>query len=69
MQLVKQSQDEVVDEVTWKISPVNERLQAVSKYTPEVIKALAASSKINLSPIRSSGNKEVIFFSSLFLLI
>ncbi|KAL5148049.1 DNA replication ATP-dependent helicase/nuclease DNA2 [Glycine soja] len=56
--LVKQSQDEVVDEVTWKISPVNERLQAVSKYTPEVIKALAASSKINLSPIRSSGNKE-----------
>ncbi|KAK7401394.1 hypothetical protein VNO78_12831 [Psophocarpus tetragonolobus] len=52
--LVKQSQDDGADEVTWKISPVNERLQAVSKQTPEVIKALAASSKINLSPIRGS---------------
>ncbi|KAK7350768.1 hypothetical protein VNO77_09705 [Canavalia gladiata] len=50
---IKQSQDDRVDEVTWKISPVNERLQAVSKRTPEVIKALADSSRINLSPIRN----------------
>ncbi|ESW20803.1 hypothetical protein PHAVU_005G016100 [Phaseolus vulgaris] len=56
--LVKQSQDDAVNEVTWKISPVNERLQAVSKHTPEVIKALAASSKMNLSPIRSHSGKE-----------
>ncbi|XP_027350618.1 DNA replication ATP-dependent helicase/nuclease DNA2 [Abrus precatorius] len=51
--LVKQSQDDGVDEVTWKISPVNERLQAVSKHAPEIIKALADSSKMNLSPIRN----------------
>ncbi|KAH1038868.1 hypothetical protein J1N35_040611 [Gossypium stocksii] len=31
--LIKQSQDDGGDEVTWKISPVNERLLAVSKHT------------------------------------
>ncbi|XP_020229292.1 DNA replication ATP-dependent helicase/nuclease DNA2 isoform X2 [Cajanus cajan] len=52
--LVRQSQDDGADEVTWKISPVNERLQAVSKHTPEVIQALAAgSSKFKFSPIRT----------------
>ncbi|RDX75612.1 DNA replication ATP-dependent helicase/nuclease DNA2, partial [Mucuna pruriens] len=65
--LVRQSQDDAVDEVTWKISPVNERLQAVSKHTPEVIKALAASSKINLSPIRRHAGEEARTFFSLFL--
>ncbi|KAK7256275.1 hypothetical protein RIF29_29716 [Crotalaria pallida] len=50
---IKQSQDDGVDEVTWKISPVNERLQAVSKQMPAIIKALADSSRINLMPIRS----------------
>ncbi|KAK7374770.1 hypothetical protein VNO80_08209 [Phaseolus coccineus] len=50
--LVKQSQDE--------------RLQAVSKHTPEVIKALAASSKMNLSPIRSHSGKEASFLSFQF---
>ncbi|KAJ1388065.1 P-loop containing nucleoside triphosphate hydrolase, partial [Sesbania bispinosa] len=50
---IKQSQDDGVDEVTWKISPVNERLQAVSKHMPEIIKALADSSRINLLPIRN----------------
>ncbi|KAL9321686.1 hypothetical protein ACSQ67_009739 [Phaseolus vulgaris] len=64
--LVKQSQDDAVNEVTWKISPVNERLQAVSKHTPEVIKALAASSKMNLSPIRSHSGKEANFLSVSF---
>ncbi|XP_022637202.1 DNA replication ATP-dependent helicase/nuclease DNA2 isoform X2 [Vigna radiata var. radiata] len=56
--LVKQSQDDAVNEVTWKISPVNERLLAVSKHTPEVIKALAASSKMNLSAIRNDSGEE-----------
>ncbi|TKY49761.1 DNA replication ATP-dependent helicase/nuclease DNA2 [Spatholobus suberectus] len=56
--LVRQSQDDGVDEVTWRISPVNERLQAVSKHTPGVIKALAASSRINLSPIRGRDEEE-----------
>ncbi|XP_040968451.1 DNA replication ATP-dependent helicase/nuclease JHS1 isoform X1 [Gossypium hirsutum] len=41
--LIKQSQDDGGDEVTWKISPVNERLLAVSKHTP----VLPDSSKHN----------------------
>lgn len=66
---MKQSQDDAVNEVTWKISPVNERLLAVSKHTPEVIKALAASSKMNLSAIRNDSGKEAIFLSVPFNLI
>ncbi|XP_050237570.1 DNA replication ATP-dependent helicase/nuclease JHS1 isoform X2 [Mercurialis annua] len=31
--LIKQSQDDGADEITWKISPVNQRLQALSKHT------------------------------------
>lgn len=65
---MKQSQDDAVNEVTWKISPVNERLLAVSKHTPEVIKALAASSKMNLSAIRNDSG-EAIFLSVPFNLI
>ncbi|KAK2413784.1 DNA replication helicase [Trifolium repens] len=45
---IKQSQDDGADEVTWKISPVNERLQAVSKHTPKIIQALADSSRANM---------------------
>ncbi|KAK2360181.1 DNA replication helicase [Trifolium repens] len=45
---IKQSQDDGADEVTWKISPVNERLQAVSKHTPKIIQALADSSMANM---------------------
>ncbi|MED6121097.1 hypothetical protein PIB30_027033 [Stylosanthes scabra] len=47
------TQDYGVEEVTWKISPVNERLQAVSKHVPNVIKELADSSRLNLLPFRS----------------
>ncbi|KAE8695691.1 DNA replication ATP-dependent helicase/nuclease DNA2-like isoform X2 [Hibiscus syriacus] len=46
--LIKQSQDDVGDEVTWKISPVNERLLTVSKYMP----GLSTSSKNNTSTIQ-----------------
>ncbi|XP_059451094.1 DNA replication ATP-dependent helicase/nuclease JHS1 isoform X1 [Corylus avellana] len=45
--LIKQSQDDGGDEVTWKISPVNEKLQAVSKRIPEMMKVLADSSRLN----------------------
>lgn len=45
--IIKQSQDDGGDEVTWRISPINERLQAVSKKMPEVIKVLAESSRHN----------------------
>ncbi|XP_019452538.1 PREDICTED: DNA replication ATP-dependent helicase/nuclease DNA2 isoform X2 [Lupinus angustifolius] len=56
---IKQSQDDGADEVTWKISPVNERLQAVSKQMPAIIKALSDTSRINLLPFRScSENKD-----------
>lgn len=34
---IKQSQNDEADEVTWKISPVNERLQAISKHMPKMI--------------------------------
>ncbi|KAF3447603.1 hypothetical protein FNV43_RR12790 [Rhamnella rubrinervis] len=45
--LINQSQDDGGDEITWKISPVNERLQAISKRMPEMVKVLADSSRIN----------------------
>ncbi|KAK9749095.1 hypothetical protein RND81_02G102300 [Saponaria officinalis] len=45
--IIKLSQDEGGDEVTWKISPVNERLQALSKLAPDVVKALADASRLN----------------------
>ncbi|XP_030475354.2 DNA replication ATP-dependent helicase/nuclease JHS1 [Syzygium oleosum] len=50
--LIKQSQDDGGDEITWKISPVNERLQTVSKHMPETIKVLAESSRLNSSYIQ-----------------
>ncbi|XP_073222002.1 DNA replication ATP-dependent helicase/nuclease JHS1 isoform X2 [Cicer arietinum] len=55
---IKQSQDDGVNEVTWKISPVNERLQAVSKHMPKLIKALADSSRTNMSSICSSSEEK-----------
>uniref|UniRef100_A0A7N0U5B7 DNA replication ATP-dependent helicase/nuclease n=1 Tax=Kalanchoe fedtschenkoi TaxID=63787 RepID=A0A7N0U5B7_KALFE len=50
--LIKQSQDDGGDEVTWKISPVNDRLQAVSKRMPDVIKVLADASRRSFSNLR-----------------
>ncbi|KAJ8438485.1 hypothetical protein Cgig2_008972 [Carnegiea gigantea] len=41
--------DDGGEEVTWKISPVNERLQAISKLAPDVVKALADASRLNSS--------------------
>ncbi|PIA50019.1 hypothetical protein AQUCO_01300626v1 [Aquilegia coerulea] len=56
--LIKQSQDDGADEVTWKISPVNERLQAVSKRLPDVVRISADASKLNGSSIRRCSLKE-----------
>ncbi|XP_057995142.1 DNA replication ATP-dependent helicase/nuclease JHS1-like isoform X2 [Hevea brasiliensis] len=50
--LIKQSQDDGGDEITWRISPVNERLQAVSKHMPEVAKLSTDSLKINSLSMR-----------------
>ncbi|KAH7525256.1 hypothetical protein FEM48_Zijuj06G0205800 [Ziziphus jujuba var. spinosa] len=53
------SQDDGGDEITWKISPVNERLQAVSKrMVPEMVQMLADSSRLSaLSIHQCSHNK------------
>ncbi|CAM8904527.1 unnamed protein product [Rhodiola kirilowii] len=50
--IIKQSQDDGGDEVTWKISPVNDRLQALSKRMPDVIKVLADASRRSSSNLR-----------------
>ncbi|KAL1802450.1 hypothetical protein ACET3Z_031097 [Daucus carota] len=50
--LIKQSQDEGGDEVTWRISPVNERLNAKFKQLPGVMRVLADSSRLNSMTIQ-----------------
>ncbi|BFG21385.1 hypothetical protein CerSpe_076590 [Prunus speciosa] len=56
--LIKQSQDDGGDEVTWRISPVNERLQAVSKRMPEIIRVLADSSRLKSLTINQCSQKK-----------
>ncbi|KAK9273764.1 hypothetical protein L1049_018574 [Liquidambar formosana] len=56
--LIKQSQDDGGDEVTWKISPVNERLQAVSKHMPEMIRVLSDASRLNSLSFRHCSQKK-----------
>ncbi|KAL8105137.1 DNA replication ATP-dependent helicase/nuclease JHS1 [Apium graveolens] len=59
--LIKQSQDEGGDEVTWRISPVNERLNAKSKQLPGVMRVLADSSRLNSMSIQKcSLNKDSV---------
>ncbi|KAL5560584.1 hypothetical protein UlMin_036795 [Ulmus minor] len=57
--VIKQSQDDGGDEITWKISPVNERLQAVSKRMPEMIRVLADSSRQNSLSIQRCSTSPV----------
>ncbi|XP_075482727.1 uncharacterized protein LOC142522985 [Primulina tabacum] len=45
--LIKQSQDDGIDEMTWRISPVNERLRAITKHSPGKIRVLGDSSRFN----------------------
>ncbi|KAI3905112.1 hypothetical protein MKX01_017358 [Papaver californicum] len=56
--LIKQSQDDGVEEVTWRVSPVNDRLQAVNKHFPDTIRVLANASKLNALHFRQCSNKE-----------
>ncbi|XP_042487897.1 DNA replication ATP-dependent helicase/nuclease JHS1 isoform X3 [Macadamia integrifolia] len=58
--LIKQSQDDGGDEITWKISPVNERLQAVSKHLPEMMRALADASKLNALNFHKCSQKQTV---------
>ncbi|KAL7120847.1 hypothetical protein ACP275_02G147300 [Erythranthe tilingii] len=57
--LIKQSQDDAIDEVTWKISPVNERLHAKSKYLPGQIRVLADSTRFNSMSFQQCSQKKV----------
>ncbi|XP_049368809.1 DNA replication ATP-dependent helicase/nuclease JHS1 [Solanum verrucosum] len=56
--LIKQSQDDGGDEVTWRISPVNERLHAMSKQLPKMVKVLADSSRFNSLNIQECSLKK-----------
>lgn len=69
LQLIKQSQDDGGEEVSWKTTPVNERLQAVSKKMPEIIKVLAESSKLNSLYIRQCSQAKVFSCWSSLVLI
>ncbi|GAY57913.1 hypothetical protein CUMW_183050 [Citrus unshiu] len=64
--LIKLSQYDGGDEVTWNISPVNERLLAVSKQMPpENIRVLANSSRLNSLTIHQcSHNKACLWIIS-----
>ncbi|KAI3444863.1 hypothetical protein Pfo_001528 [Paulownia fortunei] len=57
--LIKQSQDDMIDEVTWKISPVNERLHAMSKHLPGRIRVLADSTRFNSMNFQQCSQKKV----------
>ncbi|EYU40306.1 hypothetical protein MIMGU_mgv1a000280mg [Erythranthe guttata] len=59
--LIKQSQDDAIDEVTWKISPVNERLHAKSKYLPGQIRVLADSTRFNSMSFQQCSQKKSPF--------
>ncbi|KAK2968501.1 hypothetical protein RJ640_027551 [Escallonia rubra] len=73
--LIKQSQDDGGDEVTWRISPVNERLHAISKHVPKVMRVLADSSRLNqcsqskacFSPPLKAAGKSLIFSNRISL--
>ncbi|XP_068650262.1 DNA replication ATP-dependent helicase/nuclease JHS1 [Aristolochia californica] len=56
--LIKQSQDDGGDEVTWKISPVNERLRSVTKQLPELMGMLSDASNRSVSSLRLCSQKK-----------
>ncbi|KAL8229689.1 hypothetical protein R6Q57_014589 [Mikania cordata] len=65
--LINQSQDDGGDEVTWRISPVNERLHALTKNF-DGRKVLKEFSRFNIMNIKqSSGNKAYVESSVRFL--
>lgn len=45
--------------MTWRISPVNERLHAMSKHFPGMIKVLAESSRLNSMNFQQCSQKKV----------
>ncbi|KAL6582405.1 hypothetical protein OROMI_006419 [Orobanche minor] len=57
--LIKQSQDENDNEVTWKISPINEKLLAISKNLPNRIRVLADTTSFNSRIFQPCSQKKV----------
>ena len=63
-QFLKQSQDDGVDEVTWKISPVNQKLRFLTtKSLQEDVSSHSACEKHSLSTLRSCSEVKVHFLS------
>ncbi|KAL4585843.1 hypothetical protein LXL04_010469 [Taraxacum kok-saghyz] len=56
--LIDQSQDDGGDEVTWRISPVNERLHALTKNLVDARKVLGESSRINIMKFKQSSDNK-----------
>ncbi|XP_042406659.1 DNA replication ATP-dependent helicase/nuclease JHS1-like isoform X3 [Zingiber officinale] len=57
--LIKQSQDDGVDEVTWKISPVNERLRSISsRQLSGKMKGFCDTSRPQLSTLRPCSSNQ-----------
>ncbi|KAL6559283.1 hypothetical protein OROGR_004400 [Orobanche gracilis] len=57
--LIKQSQDDIDNEVTWKISPINERLLAISKNLPGRIRVVADTASFNSRIFQPCSQKKV----------
>nr|GEY09077.1 DNA replication ATP-dependent helicase/nuclease DNA2 [Tanacetum cinerariifolium] len=57
--LIDQSQDDGGDEITWRISPVNERLHALTKNLVEVRKVLGESSRFNIMKFKHTPDTKI----------
>ncbi|KAJ0668754.1 putative DNA helicase [Helianthus annuus] len=62
--LINQSQDDGGDEVTWRISPVNERLHALTKNIADGRKVLKECSRFNIMKFKQSSDDKVSSSSS-----
>lgn len=61
--MIKQSQDDGVDEVTWRISPVDQRLRSLTtKAFQDEVSAPSIGLKQNMSSLRSCSQEKVCYF-------
>lgn len=65
IQLIKQSQDDGGDEISWKISPMTERLKSLAeKKLPEAIKFSWDAARTGVPSIHSCSQKQVFLKKS-----
>ncbi|KAK9065396.1 hypothetical protein SSX86_016779 [Deinandra increscens subsp. villosa] len=57
--LIQQSQDDGGDEITWRISPVNERLHALTKNLGDGRKVLKECSRFNITKFKQSSDNKL----------